>query len=134
MDRKKRLLNGLGILWAITLILTWFGNGTGTEGIEMKGIVFLVNPIVIISLISYFIGINNEKYNQTLNISTISWSVVIIIEIITFLTWYNFFDESVFNLTIAFDYSRLGFYISFFVSLILYFILVYTRKNNYKTI
>ena len=125
---KKLILTILFIMSLSPMLLNQYGGLRNDQ--EITGFINLLNPIGIISVISFMIGIwipfKNQKLNKVLGGSGVIG--VVISEIYKFLTWHiaNITGELSINNSIEFAFIE--FYIGLSISIIMVFIYFFIDK------
>lgn len=130
---KKKII--LSILFIISLIPMLFNQYGGAKGVqEISGLANLLNPIGIIAVIIFFIGIwlplKNNKTGHILCI--LGMSGIVLSEIYTFLTWYIPNYQNSINIQHSFNNVFPSFYVGLVVSLcmIIGYFFIYKKSKD----
>lgn len=93
---KKIILSTMYILSFIPMLFNQYGFGIGIT--EIKGIINIANPIGILSIILFFIGVWNTNGNHKLNkiLTFIGTMGIVVCEIYYLFTW-NYPNTSISN-------------------------------------
>lgn len=124
--RKKIFLTAAFIVSLIPMIANQYGTFRGVN--EVSGLINLWNPIGIIAVIVFLVGVwvpfKNPKINKTLGL--IGLIGVILAEIYTFLTWQN----AGFNLSQSFESAFPEFYLGLITSTLMIVIYLCTLSST----
>lgn len=127
--KKKFILTVSFIISLLPMLLNQYGGRKGVQ--EISGLTNLFNPIGIVSVISFIIGVwvsfKNEKVNKFLGgLGVIG---IVISEIYKFFTWHTLTitgEISIYNsIRLAFP----EFYVGLIISLIMIFVYFYIDKK-----
>lgn len=131
MKKEKRILSIIFLLSLLPMQLSFFGSVRGVQ--EIRGLIILYNPITIISIIGFLIGIwikfKNKKVNKI--ICLVSLILIIIIELFWFIFWHYFYIDSKISLAMSIKMTYPEFYLGLLCSVIM--LVVYCtliRKDN----
>ena len=130
---KKNILELVILLPNIlSMLFYWFGDKANVMAISGKIILF--NPITIICIIMYLIGIwTNNKYKN--KICIFSLVGITLVEIYTIFTWYRYTITGTFDIKFAISnikiFGIIGLLISI-LTIILYIIIQRKFKNTEK--
>ena len=132
--KNKSILETILLLPTIlSMLFYWFGDKANV--IAISGKVILFNPITIICIITYLIGIwiDNNKYKN--KICIISLAGIFLLELYTILTWYIYTITGTLN--IKFAVSNIKFFgiigpLIVLVTIILFIVMQRKFKNNEK--
>ena len=126
--RKKVILSFLFLISLSPMLLNQYGALKGVQ--EISGIINLINPIGLLSFISYFLGVwinfKHKKYNRILG--SIGVIGIIISEIYQFLTWHNIGMSFKIDFLSSISNAFPEFYFGLFISIIMS--IVYFRMNK----
>ena len=132
LDEKKAVLSGAFIVSLLPMLLNQYGGMKGVQ--EITGLISLLNPIGIISVVLFIIGVwmplKKPMFNKVLGaMGTIG---IIISEIYKFFTWHimTITGEISFQNSLMFAFPE--FYIGLIVSfamMIVYFVIVKKVKD-----
>lgn len=125
---KQVILTILFIMSLIPMLLYQFGGMRGVQ--EISGLIILLSPITIVSIILFFLGIwfkfKNKKTNKILGgIGVIG---IVISEIYEFFTWYTIGITKDINLSNSINLAFPEFYIGLLISIIMVFIYFFIDK------
>lgn len=125
---KQVILTILFIMSLMPMLLYQFGGMRGVQ--EISGLIILLNPITIVSIILFFLGIwfkfKNKKTNKILGgIGVIG---IVISEIYEFFTWYTIGITKDINLYNSINLAFPEFYIGLLISIIMVFIYFFIDK------
>ena len=120
--KKKIILTIAFLISLLPMLLNQYGGMKGVQ--EISGLINLLNPIGIISMLVFFAGVwasfENEKINKILGIlGTIG---IVVSEIYEFFTWHimNITGKMSIQNSIEFDFPE--FYVGLLISLIMIFV------------
>ncbi len=125
---KQVILTILFIMSLMPMLLYQFGGMRGVQ--EISGLIILLSPITIVSIILFFLGIwfkfKNKKTNKILGgIGVIG---IVISEIYEFFTWYTIGITKDINLSNSINLAFPEFYIGLLISIIMVFIYFFIDK------
>lgn len=125
---KQVILTILFIMSLMPMLLYQFGGMRGVQ--EISGLIILLSPITIVSIILFFLGIwfkfKNKKRNKILGgIGVIG---IVISEIYEFFTWYTIGITKDINLYNSINLAFPEFYIGLLISIIMVFIYFFIDK------
>lgn len=125
---KQVILTILFITSLMPMLLYQFGGMRGVQ--EISGLIILLSPITIVSIILFFLGIwfkfKNKKTNKILGgIGVIG---IVISEIYEFFTWYTIGITKDINLYNSINLTFPEFYIGLLISIIMVFIYFFIDK------
>ena len=125
---KQVILTILFIMSLMPMLLYQFGGMRGVQ--EISGLIILLSPITIVSIILFFLGIwfkfKNKKTNKILGgIGVIG---IVISEIYEFFTWYTIGITKDINLYNSINLAFPEFYIGLLISIIMAFIYFFIDK------
>lgn len=119
---KQVILTILFIMSLMPMLLYQFGGMRGVQ--EISGLIILLSPITIVSIILFFLGIwfkfKNKKTNKILG--GIGVVGIVISEIYEFFTWYTIGITKDINLYNSINLAFPEFYIGLLISIIMVFI------------
>lgn len=125
---KQVILTILFIMSLMPMLLYQFGGMRGVQ--EISGLIILLSPITIVSIILFFLGIwfkfKNKKTNKILG--GIGVVGIVISEIYEFFTWYTIGITKDINLYNSVDLAFPEFYIGLLISIIMVFIYFFIDK------
>lgn len=125
---KQVILTILFIMSLMPMLLYQFGGMRGVQ--EISGLIILLSPITIVSIILFFLGIwfkfKNKKTNKIL--SGIGVVGIVISEIYEFFTWYTIGITKDINLYNSINLAFPEFYIGLLISIIMVFIYFFIDK------
>ena len=125
---KKVMLTILFIMSLMPMLLYQFGGMRGVQ--EISGLIILLSPITIVSIILFFLGIwfkfKNKKTNKILG--GIGVVGIVISEIYEFFTWYTIGITKDINLSNSINLAFPEFYIGLLISIIMVFIYFFIDK------
>lgn len=128
--KKKILLTVMYIISFIPMMFYQYGWGIGVSAI--KGFINIINPVGILSIILFFLGvwdiIKNEKVNRIFTyVGTIG---IVICEIYNLFTW-NYPNTSIYNhVTNFLDMTFPAYYIGLIASILMVFFCFYFNKKE----
>ena len=125
---KQVILTIFFIMSLMPMLLYQFGGMRGVQ--EISGLIILLSPITIVSIILFFLGIwfkfKNKKTNKILGgIGVIG---IVISEIYEFFTWYTIGITKDINLYNSINLAFPEFYIGLLISIIMVFIYFFIDK------
>lgn len=125
---KQVILTILFIMSLMPMLLYQFGGMKGVQ--EISGLIILLSPITIVSIILFFLGIwfkfKNKKTNKILG--GIGVVGIVISEIYAFFTWYTIGITKDINLYNSINLAFPEFYIGLLISIIMVFIYFFIDK------
>ena len=125
---KKVMLTILFIMSLMPMLLYQFGGMRGVQ--EISGLIILLSPITIVSIILFLFGIwfkfKNKKINKILG--GIGVAGIVISEIYEFFTWYTIGITKDINLYNSINLTFPEFYIGLLISVIMVFIYFFIDK------
>lgn len=125
---KQVILTILFIMSLMPMLLYQFGGMRGVQ--EISGLIILLSPITIVSIILFFLGIwfkfKNKKTNKILG--GIGVVGIVISEIYEFFTWYTIGITKDINLSNSINLAFTEFYIGLLISIIMVFIYFFIDK------
>lgn len=125
---KQVILTILFIMSLMPMLLYQFGGMRGVQ--EISGLIILLSPITIVSIILFFLGIwfkfKNKKTNKILG--EIGVVGIVISEIYEFFTWYTIGITKDINLYNSINLAFHEFYIGLLISIIMVFIYFFIDK------
>lgn len=125
---KQVILTILFIMSLMPMLLYQFGGMRGVQ--EISGLIILLSPITIVSIILFFLGIwfkfKNKKTNKILG--GIGVVGIVISEIYEFFTWYTIGITKDINLYNSINLAFPEFYIGLLISIIMVFIYFFIDK------
>lgn len=125
---KQVILTILFIMSLMPMLLYQFGGMRGVQ--EISGLIILLSPITIVSIILFFLGIwfkfKNKKTNKILG--GIGVVGIVISEIYEFFTWYTIGITKDINLSNSINLAFPEFYIGLLISIIMIFIYFFIDK------
>lgn len=125
---KQVILTILFIISLMPMLLYQFGGMRGVQ--EISGLIILLSPITIVSIILFFLGIwfkfKNKKTNKILG--GIGVVGIVISEIYEFFTWYTIGITKDINLSNSINLAFPEFYIGLLISIIMVFIYFFIDK------
>ena len=125
---KKVMLTILFIMSLMPMLLYQFGGMRGVQ--EISGLIILLSPITIVSIILFLFGIwfkfKNKKINKILG--GIGVAGIVISEIYEFFTWYTIGITKDINLYNSINLAFPEFYIGLLISVIMVFIYFFIDK------
>lgn len=129
---KKIILTVLFSISLLPMSLSWFGGARGVQ--EIKGLIVLYNPVTILSIVIFFIGLcipfKNKKINNILSISSLS--SIILVEIYTFMFWHYKTIDGKISLNISLHMAYPEFYFGLAISIIMLIIYCTLIKKQAK--
>lgn len=126
---KKKIL--LSIAFIISLIPMLFNQYGGMKGVqEITGLINLLNPVGIVSVLLFVIGVWVTFKNKSLNKLLGSLGVIGIVfsEIYQFLTWHIMNITGEMSLRNSIEFAFPEFYIGLAISLIMVFVYFFIDK------
>lgn len=125
---KQVILTILFIMSLMPMLLYQFGGMRDVQ--EISGLIILLSPITIVSIILFFLGIwfkfKNKKINKILG--GIGVVGIVISEIYEFFTWYTIGITKDINLYNSINLTFPEFYIGLLISIIMVFIYFFIDK------
>lgn len=130
---KQVILTILFIMSLMPMLLYQFGGMRGVQ--EISGLIILLSPITIVSIILFFLGIWFKFKNKITNkiLGGIGVIGIVISEIYEFFTWYTIGITKDINLSNSINLAFPEFYIGLLISIIMvliYFFIDKIVKNN----
>ena len=126
--KKKIILTISFIISLLPMLLNQYGGMKGVQ--EISGLINLLNPIGIISMLVFFAGVGasfeNERTNKILSIlGTIG---IVVSEIYEFFTWHIMNITGKMSIHNSIEFAFPEFYIGLVISLIMIFYYFYIDK------
>ncbi|EOD00237.1 hypothetical protein [Caldisalinibacter kiritimatiensis] len=137
--KKKSYLTIALVISLLPMFLSWFGSARGVQ--EIKGTIVLFNPITILCIVVFLIGVWYRFKKKQVNtmIPLIALSGIILIEVYEFLTWHYMTITGRISLEISFAMTYPEFYFGLFSSILMLILYLYLtkitdskNKNKYK--
>lgn len=125
---KQVILTILFIMSLMPMLLYQFGGMRGVQ--EISGLIILLSPITIVSIILFFLGIWFKFKNKMTNkiLGGIGVIGIVISEIYEFFTWYTIGITKDINLSNSVNLAFPEFYIGLLISIIMVFIYFFIDK------
>lgn len=125
---KQVILTILFIMSLMPMLLYQFGGMRGVQ--EISGLIILLSPITIVSIILFFLGIWFKFKNKMTNkiLGGIGVIGIVISEIYEFFTWYTIGITKDINLSNSINLAFPEFYIGLLISIIMVFIYFFIDK------
>lgn len=125
---KQVILTILFIMSLMPMLLYQFGGMRGVQ--EISGLIILLSPITIVSIILFFLGIWFKFKNKMTNkiLGGIGVVGIVISEIYEFFTWYTIGITKDINLSNSINLAFPEFYIGLLISIIMVFIYFFIDK------
>lgn len=125
---KQVILTILFIMSLMPMLLYQFGGMRGVQ--EISGLIILLSPITIVSIILFFLGIWFKFKNKITNkiLGGIGVIGIVISEIYEFFTWYTIGITKDINLSNSINLAFPEFYIGLLISIIMVFIYFFIDK------
>lgn len=125
---KQVILTILFIMSLMPMLLYQFGGMRGVQ--EISGLIILLSPITIVSIILFFLGIWFKFKNKITNkiLGGIGVVGIVISEIYEFFTWYTIGINKDINLSNSINLAFPEFYIGLLISIIMVFIYFFIDK------
>lgn len=125
---KQVILTILFIMSLMPMLLYQFGGMRGVQ--EISGLIILLSPITIVSIILFFLGIWFKFKNKITNkiLGGIGVVGIVISEIYEFFTWYTIGITKDINLYNSINLTFPEFYIGLLISIIMVFIYFFIDK------
>ncbi len=125
---KQVILTILFIMSLMPMLLYQFGGMRGVQ--EISGLIILLSPITIVSIILFFLGIWFNFKNKMTNkiLGGIGVIGIVISEIYEFFTWYTIGITKDINLYNSINLTFPEFYIGLLISIIMVFIYFFIDK------
>lgn len=125
---KQVILTILFIMSLMPMLLYQFGGMRGVQ--EISGLIILLSPITIVSIILFFLGIWFKFKNKITNkiLGGIGVVGIVISEIYKFFTWYTIGITKDINLSNSINLAFPEFYIGLLISIIMVFIYFFIDK------
>lgn len=125
---KQVILTILFIMNLMPMLLYQFGGMRGVQ--EISGLIILLSPITIVSIILFFLGIWFKFKNKITNkiLGGIGVIGIVISEIYEFFTWYTIGITKDINLYNSINLAFPEFYIGLLISIIMVFIYFFIDK------
>ena len=125
---KQVILTILFIMSLMPMLLYQFGGMRGVQ--EISGLIILLSPITIVSIILFFLGIWFNFKNKMTNkiLGGIGVIGIVISEIYEFFTWYTIGITKDINLYNSINLAFPEFYIGLLISVIMVFIYFFIDK------
>jgi len=120
--KKKIILTIAFLISLLPMLLNQYGGMKGVQ--EISGLINLLNPIGIISMLVFFAGVwasfENEKINKILGIlGTIG---IVVSEIYEFFTWHIMNITGKMSIQNSIEFAFPKFYVGLLISLIMIFV------------
>ena len=120
--KKKIILTIAFLISLLPMLLNQYGGKKGVQ--EISGLINLLNPIGIISMLVFFAGVwasfENEKINKILGIlGTIG---IVVSEIYEFFTWHIMNITGKMSIHNSIEFAFPEFYVGLLISLIMIFV------------
>ena len=120
--KKKIILTIAFLISLLPMLLNQYGGMKGVQ--EISGLINLLNPIGIISVLVFFVGVwasfENKKINKILGIlGTIG---IVVSEIYEFLTWHIMNITGKMSIHNSIEFAFPEFYVGLLISLIMIFV------------
>lgn len=120
--KKKIILTIAFLISLLPMLLNQYGGMKGVQ--EISGLINLLNPIGIISMLVFFAGVwasfENERTNKILSIlGTIG---IVVSEIYEFLTWHIMNITGKMSIQNSIEFAFPEFYVGLLISLIMIFV------------
>ena len=137
MNHKTKFIMSVCFILSLSpMLLSQYGGGRGVQ--EISGLTNLLNPIGILSVVLFFLGVwlpvKNRKISDT--VGFLGCLGIVAAEIYEFLTWHILTVSGKFSLDLSFRFAYPEFYIGLAVSLfmtILYIVIVLRhRKTGFR--
>lgn len=125
---KKVMLTILFVMSLMPMLLNQFGGMKGVQ--EISGLIILLSPICIISIILFLLGIWFKFKNNTTNkiLGGVGVIGIVVAEIYEFFTWYTINITKDINLYNSVNLAFPEFYIGLFISICMIFIYFFIDK------
>ena len=125
---KKVILTILFVMSLMPMLLNQFGGMKGVQ--EISGLIILLSPICIISIILFLLGIWFKFKNNTTNkiLGGVGVIGIVVAEIYEFFTWYNIGITKDINLYNSVNLAFPEFYTGLFISISMIFIYFFIDK------
>lgn len=125
---KQVILTILFIMSLMPMLLYQFGGMRGVQ--EISGLIILLSPITIVSIILFFLGIWFKFKNKITNkiLGGIGVVGIVISEIYEFFTWYTIGITKDINLSNSINLAFPEFYIGLLISITMVFIYFFIDK------
>lgn len=125
---KQVILTIIFITSLMPMLLYQFGGMRGVQ--EISGLIILLSPITIVSIILFFLGIWFKFKNKITNkiLGGIGVVGIVISEIYEFFTWYTIGITKDINLSNSINLAFPEFYIGLLISIIMVFIYFFIDK------
>lgn len=125
---KQVILTILFIMSLMPMLLYQFGGMRGVQ--EISGLIILLSPITIVSIILFFLGIWFKFKNKITNkiLGGIGVVGIVISETYEFFTWYTIGITKDINLSNSINLAFPEFYIGLLISIIMVFIYFFIDK------
>ena len=116
LNKMQKLINGAFLLIIlISTLFSWFGAARGVQ--EIKGIMVLANPLMLIFIILIVSSLFNSNI-KTINIlASVGFGGIVCVEIYHFLTWYILTITGKFSLSTSFDWTYPELYVALIIAL-----------------
>lgn len=120
--KKKIILTIAFLISLLPMLLNQYGGMKGVQ--EISGLINLLNPIGIISMLVFFAGVwasfENERTNKILSIlGTIG---IVVSEIYEFFTWHTMNITGKMSIQNSIEFAFPEFYVGLLISLIMIFV------------
>ena len=126
--KKKIILTVAFLISLLPMLLNQYGGMKGVQ--EISGLINLLNPIGIISVLLFIVGVwvsfKNKKTNKILGVlGTIG---IVVSEIYEFLTWHIMNITGKMSIHNSIEFAFPEFYFGLVISLIMIFVYLYIDK------
>ena len=134
--KTKFVMSVCFILSLSPMLLSQYGGGRGVQ--EISGLTNLLNPIGILSVVLFFLGVwlpvKSRKISDT--IGFLGCLGIVAAEIYEFLTWHILTVSGKFSLDLSFRFAYPEFYVGLIVSIcmaILYIVILFrSRRTGFR--
>lgn len=127
---KKKIILTVTFLISLTpMLLNQYGGMKGVS--EISGLINLINPIGILSLISYFLGVWLHTENSALNfyLGLVGTLGIVLSELYKFITWHYLTISGSFSIKTSIRFAFPEFYLGLIVSLAMIAAYVFIYKK-----
>ena len=126
--KKKIILTVAFLISLLPMLLNQYGGMKGVQ--EISGLINLLNPIGIISVLLFIVGVwisfKNKKINKILGaLGTIG---IVVSEIYEFFTWHIMNITGKMSIQNSIEFAFPEFYVGLVISLIMIFVYLYIDK------
>ena len=126
--KKKIILTITFLISLLPMLLNQYGGMKGVQ--EISGLINLFNPIGILSVLVFFVGVwapfKNKKINKIL--STLGTIGIVVSEIYEFFTWYIMNITGKMSIQNSIKFAFPEFYVGLVISLIMIFAYLFIDK------